>query len=688
MRILFREKRKPNFRGESIRCRRGSGPARRRVLNDMSRKKPKRPLQKGRKRSRELPEGSGTRPGEGSSIRWLLLALLIIATSGVYLRVVNHEFVGLDDATYVYQNEQVLSGVTPEGVLWALTATQASNWHPLTWLSHMLDVQLFGAEPGGHHLVNLLIHVTNTAFLALVLYRMTGAVWPSTAVAALFGLHPLHVESVAWVAERKDVLSTFFWILTLWLYARFVESRGPGRYLLTLLAFALGLMAKPMLVTLPFVLLLLDYWPLERPLSAWRRLLLEKVPFLTLSMLSSALTILAQRGADAIITMESVPFGLRIGNALVSYVRYIAKRVWPQALAVYYPHPGEVSAAAAIGAALLLGGLTFAVLRAGRHHRYLPVGWLWFVGTLVPVIGLIQVGEQAMADRYTYIPLIGLFLLLAWGGRELAMRWRVPQRLLLAFFGVILVALAIQTLAQLGYWKNSEALFEHALAVTRDNSMAHTALAGGLLGQGRTEEAIAHYRSALEIDPEYARAQYNLGVALARLGQHEEALAHYAEAARLKPDRANYHVGQGRALYRLDRIDEAIAHYQAALRIDPDQADALNNLGLAHMRRGELDEAVRAYSEVIRIQPDYAEAHHNLGYASFLQGKFDQAVPRFQRALRLHLDDPDTHYLLAEALRELGQLEGAIAHYSEILRLDPAYAGARERLAELSTANR
>ncbi len=610
--------------------------------------------------------------------------LLLIATLVVYAGVIEHEFVGLDDGAYVYENPHVLGGLTPEGVRWAFTTTHASNWHPLTWLSHMLDVELFGPEPGKQHGVNLLFHAVNTVFLFWILWRMTGAVWPSAAVAALFGLHPLHVESVAWVAERKDVLSTFFWLLTMWVYQRFVTSPGRGRYLLTLLAFALGLMAKPMLVTLPLVLLLLDYWPLGRPLSSWRRLLLEKLPFLALSGLSSVATVLAQGAGEAIITMQSAPLGLRVGNALVAYVSYMAKTLWPRELAVYYPHPGEISLAAAAGAGVLLAGITFAVLRAERRRSYLPVGWLWFVGTLVPVIGLVQVGEQAMADRYTYVPLIGLFLIVAWGARDWVLHWELPEWVVGAAGAIGLGALACQTFIQVGYWKNSETLFQHTLAVTRENSMAHTALANGLFHQDRWEEAVSHYQRALKIDPEYARAHYNLGVALARQGQPETSITHYAEAARLKPHHANYQVGYATALHRLGRVEEAIEHYGAALRIDPRQHDALNNLGVAHMARGELEEAVDAYEQVLQIQPANASAQYNLGYALYLQGQYRSSVEHFEEALRLAPDDAETHFDLAETLLALGEHERAVPHYAETLRLDPSYPGARERLSALS----
>jgi tetratricopeptide (TPR) repeat protein len=641
------------------------------------------------------------------SARQLALPLLIIATFGVYERVTHHEFVGLDDGAYVFENDRVLTGLNLESLQWAFTTTRASNWHPLTWLSHMLDVQLFGRDPRGHHLVNLLFHIANTAFLFLVLQRMTKAIWPSAAVAALFALHPLHVESVAWVAERKDVLSTFFWLLTMSLYARYVASPAAGRYLQALLVFALGLMAKPMLVALPFVLLLLDYWPLRRTQvgsekraprrkrresgldlrerTTWLRLLWEKIPFFALSALSSVVTILAQRSGKAIVTMESLPIGLRLENALVSYVGYIAKTLWPHPLAVYYPHPGEISIWAATGAGLLLVGLSFLAIRAGRRYPYLPIGWLWFVGTLVPVIGLVQVGEQAMADRYTYVPLIGLFIVLVWGAAELATRWRLPRVLLLAVVGVLLIALSVQTWAQVGHWRNTERLFEHTLRVTTDNSMAHTALAGGLFHQGRLEEAVTHYRKALEIDPEYARAHHNLGATLVRQGHLTEAIERYAEAVRLDPDHATYHVGLATALHRVERMDEAIEHYLEALRIEPHQADALNNLGVARMSRGELDQAIRAYSEAIRTRPAYTEAHYNLGYALSLQGKFEEAVGHYEGALRINPEDADTHYELGETLRRLGQLDPAIAHYSEALRLDPEYPGAHESLREASS---
>ena len=619
------------------------------------------------------------------SPRHIALPLLVVATIAVYAPVARHEFVGLDDGAYIFENDRVLAGLSAESAGWAFRTTRASNWHPLTWLSHMLDVQLFGPDPHAHHLVNLLFHLANTVLLFLVFARMTGTFWRSAAVAALFALHPLHVESVAWVAERKDVLSTFFGLLSLWLYVRYVEAPGAARYLLVLLAFALGLMAKPMLVTLPFVLLLLDYWPLGRPTSDWQRLVLEKAPFLVLSAASSVVTVYAQSSGAAIITMESLPLGLRIGNALISYVSYLGQTLWPHALAVYYPHPGELWPLGAVAAALLLVGLSVLALRAGRSRGYAALGWFWYLGTLVPVIGLVQVGEQAMADRYTYLPLIGLFVVLAWGVPDLVRSRRLPHVLLPIGGGVVLLALSVQTWIQVGYWKSTETLFQHTLSVTRDNSTAHAALAGAYFHEGRLEEAIAQYREALEIDPEYARAHHNLGVALERQGHRTEALAQHMEAVRIQPDYATYQLGLATALHRSGRVEEAIPRYEKALLLDPERAGTFNNLGVARMGRGELEQAVRAFTQALELRPAYTEAHYNLGYTYSLLGQLEPAVEHYEAALRLQPEDAETHFDLAEALQGLGQLDRAIEHYSEALRIDPEYPGAETRLRSLTT---
>lgn len=458
----------------------------------------------------------------------LVCLLLIVATLAVFQQLPEYDFVNIDDYYYVTENVHVTRGLTREGIIWAFTTLHANNWHPLTWLSHMLDCQLFGLKPGMHHLTNLLLHMANSTLLLLVLKRMTGALWRSAFAAALFALHPLHVESVAWVAERKDVLSTLFWLLTVWGYAGYVEYPGRNRYLLVLLFFALGLMAKPMLVTLPFILLLLDYWPLGR-VKLWEsreggsggiqrssalHLVREKIPFFALTLASGIVTVVAQYKGGAVRSLNLLPLDVRIANALVSYVGYIGKMIWPQHLAIFYPHPGALPTWQVVGAGLLLLSLSIILLRAAGRFPYLGVGWLWYLGTLVPVIGLVQVGDQAMADRYTYVPLIGLFVLIAWGIPDLMARWRYRQIALTISAVIVVFCCTVSTWSHVKHWRNGTALFTHAVNVTADNALAHDGLGFALARQGRLDEAIAHYSEALRIKPGYAKARYNLEHAL------------------------------------------------------------------------------------------------------------------------------------------------------------------------------
>ena len=489
----------------------------------------------------------------------LVCVFLAVATLAVYWQVGSYEFVNYDDNYYISDNSHVQQGLTGDSIIWAFTATHIANWHPLTWLSHMLDCQLYGMNPTGHHLTNVFFHLVNTLLLFLVLKWMTGALWRSGFVAALFALHPLHVESVAWVAERKDVLSTLFWMLTMWAYLGYTKRPGVKRYLLILLFFALGLMAKPMLVTLPFVLLLLDYWPLGRiwlgqsgiehpvanqaniaakkPRTQIFRLLLEKTPLFALAAVSSVVTFIVQKSGGAVKALETYPFNIRITNAMVSYFRYISKAIWPQKLAALYPHPGQsLPMWHAALAGLLLVVISTVVIRAGRRCPYLPVGWLWYVGTLVPVIGLVQVGEQAMADRYTYVSLIGLFIIIAWGVPELVKGWRQRRLALGVSAGVLLLGLMVCTWFQARHWKDTITLFTHAVNVTANNYVAHYSLGLALGKEGKLEESMEHSYKALRIKPDYADAHNNLGTALAKQGRMKEAAAHFSEALRINPD--------------------------------------------------------------------------------------------------------------------------------------------------------
>jgi len=668
----------------------------------------------------------------------LIGLLLIVATLGVFWQVRSHDFLNYDDDIYVTENPQVQKGFTQESLNWAFTSGYASNWHPLTWLSHMLDYQLFGLNPVGHHLTNLMLHLANTLLLFLLLNRMTSALYRSAFVAALFALHPLHVESVAWVAERKDVLSTLFWVLTMWTYLLYVEQPRLSRYLLTLVVFTLGLMAKPMLVTLPFVLLLLDYWPLDRLAgrksedaissgaqkdlnsSAQRpllhRLFLEKVPFFAFAAASSAVTFLVQQSSGAVKSVEIFPLSIRIANGLVSYVSYMVKMIWPQHLTVFYPHPGSSFPMWPAGAAgLLLLAVSVAVMRAGLRHPYLAVGWLWYLGTLVPVIGLVQVGMQAMADRYTYVPLIGLFIMIAWGIPELTRSWRYGKVVLRMAAVSVLAFLMVCTWMQLRYWQNNMTLFEHALHTTENNYLAHDSLGNILAQQGKIEEAIGHYSAALSIKPNFVISHNNLGIALLQRGDVEQAITHfsaalhyephfpeahnnlglalarqghvdraideYLEAIRLKPDYPEAHNNLGNALASRGMFEQAMSHYSEALRLKPEDAEAHSNLANVLVRKGKFKEAIDHYLQALQIKPDNFEAHYNLGIMLAHQGKFAEAIDHYSQALRLKPADAETHYNLGNALAGQGKFTEAIDHYWEALRLKANYAQAHHKLA-------
>ncbi len=519
--------------------------------------------------------------------RNLVILGLVATVLAIYGQTGGHDFIMYDDPGYVTINLSIRNGVTWESLRWAVTSTYFYNWHPLTWISYMIDYQLFGLNPRGYHLTNVALHTANTVLVFWLLQTTTGGVWPSAFVAALFGVHPLHVESVAWVSERKDVLSTLFLLLTIWTYTQFAERRCPRWYLASVGLFAMGLMAKPMLVTLPFVLLLFDWWPLRRvnlqldtaTLNRVRPLLVEKIPFLLLAAVSSAITMYAQSVGGAVRSFDQYPLSDRAMNAVVSYAKYLQKTIWPVELSVRYPHPGStLSGWAVLLAVFILVAVTIAAIRWGRSRPYVLVGWLWYLGTLVPVIGLVQVGDQAMADRYTYVPLLGVFIVVAWVAYDLASWWR-PVRLVMPWLaGVVLVALTVAAWNQVRYWRDSITLFEHATSVAPDDPLAHFSLANELRERGRVPEAARHYEEALRIYPNYADAHANLGLILAQQGRLDDAMPHYVAALRIQPGLAEVHNSMGMLLAEQGKTTEAILHFREALRIKPGMEAARKNL--------------------------------------------------------------------------------------------------------------
>ena len=570
-------------------------------------------------------------------------SVLTLSTLLVFWQVRNFDFVNYDDDLYVYKNQHILNGLTPDGIIWAFTTPNTGNWLPLTWLSFMLDYQLFGPNPGWMHLINLLLHIVNTLLLFAILKKMTGVLWPSAFVAAAFAIHPMHVESVAWIIERKDVLSTLFLLLTLAAYVSYVRHRGLVRYLLTVLLFASGLLAKPMLVTLPFVLLLLDYWPLDRiGRFQWRmlyRLILEKIPFFALAAVSSVITFLVQRSSGAVININALPLQDRVANAFLSYAKYIGKMFWPENITVFYPFDIDSFAFWQVAiCALLMIVVSVLAIRFGRKQKYLFVGWFWFVGTLIPVIGLVQSGAQSLADRYTYIPYIGLFIIIAWGLPELLSKWtsassvESPYRKVVLGVSMVsvLMVIGICSHRQVSFWNNSITLFSHAIEVTQNNYLAHNNLGTAYGSLGRYQDEIESYKQAIGIKPDFVDAHYNLGIAYGELGRHQDAVEAYKQAIRIKPDYAEAQSNLGVAYSKLGRHQDAVEAYKQAIRIKPDYADAHYMLGVTYGGLGRYQDAIEAFKQAIRIKPDDADAHSNLGSAYFLTGDKGSALEEYK----------------------------------------------------------
>jgi tetratricopeptide (TPR) repeat protein len=569
----------------------------------------------------------------------LLLALVTLA---VYSPVRQFAYLNFDDPDYVAQNPLIQRGLDRETMKLAFTRTHSFNWHPLTTLSHMLDCRLFGANPGAHHLVNVAFHAASTLLLFTLLRRTTGDLWPSAFVAAVFALHPLHVESVAWISERKDVLSTFFWLLTTHAYVRFAErsDRGGNRamlfYAAALLLYALGLMSKAMLVTLPATLLLLDFWPLGR-LSAARfsRLLLEKLPFLVLAVASGLVTLLVQRSTGAVRDMQSFSIGLRLANVFVSYVRYLGKAFWPEGLMIFYPYPEAWEGRKVAAAVLIVAAASLFAVWKARRLPFVFVGWSWFVGTLVPVIGLVQVGLQSMADRYMYVPLIGLSIIVAWGVESAARSPRWGQLVRAGVFGAATVACLILTRQQLRHWKDSVTAFEHALSVLPDHVMAHAMAGNAYNERGDPAKAMWHYGEALRLNPGFAEVQYNVGNLLLAQNRLDEAIASYERALELRPTLVDARANLAVALNAQRRYAEALAHNVEALRQRPDDPTLLRNMALNLAELGRFDEAERELVRAIHVKPDDPVAHLLLGDVLTAMGRLPEAAEQYRKALAL-----------------------------------------------------
>ena len=596
----------------------------------------------------------------------LILLGLAVMTFAIYAQVIGHQFITLDDPTYIQENSMVNRGITRAGLVWAFTTFHAANWHPLTWISHMIDCQLFGTNAGRHLLVNALIHVTNTLLVFWFVLRTTRARWPSALVAAFFALHPLHVESVAWASERKDTLSTFFGLLSLIAYVRYAEAPSISRYAWTAITLALGLLAKPILVTWPFVMLLLDYWPLRRfngqharrsrsggGSSVVRGLVVEKIPLCALAAASAVMTLMAQSRGGAVRTLAHDPIAVRLPNAVVSYAKYLLLTFWPNDLAVYYPFAG-IAAWQIIAAVFLLIGITAFCVSQRRIRPYLVVGWLWFLGTLVPVIGIVQVGGQIMADRYFYIPSIGLFIALVFGLADIAKSWRVAPALSAGIAGGVLLILATLTNAQIQRWRDSFTLFEHTLAVTPPNLRIEHNLGIALGASDRYDEAAAHFAKALQIDPNFYDALVAMGVTRAHQGHLPEATEYFQAAIRSQPDAPKARVQLAHALWTENRDEAALEEVERASQLAPQDASIRADFGLALALVGRIPEAIEQLHEALRLNPNSAEAHNNLGLALLASGKARESIPEFEAAMHLKPELKGTAENLQRAQAQLG----------------------------------
>jgi tetratricopeptide (TPR) repeat protein len=640
--------------------------------------------------SQPLPVASGAlKPDgyafDGASGRWsaaIVCAVLVLLTVATYTPVWRFDFVAIDDPQYVYANPHLANGLTAQTITWAFRAVHEANWHPLTWLSHALDIQLFGLAPGPHHVTNLVLHLANTLLLFGLMRMLTRSLWKSSVVAALFAVHPLHVESVAWVAERKDVLCAFFFMLTVGAYVRYVRAPSVGRYLLVAIGLALGLMAKPMIVTLPMVLLLIDYWPLDRFRRGFGALVLEKLPLFAIVGASSLVTFLAQKQGGAVKTLSQMPLALRVQNAIVSYVDYLAQTIWPVNMGVFYPFPRSLSAASVAVAALILVGITVAVWVLRRRAPYMVVGWLWFLGMLVPVSGIAEVGAQARADRFMYLPMIGLTVAVVWGLAELA-RNRTAMRGLAAAAVVAVAACAGVAHAQVQYWRDTVALWSHTAQATEklENFGVYFSLAEYLRTTNRPLEAIPQYEASLARNPAYTDARQGLVRVLLDTKQQARAEMVLEDWVRARPDDADAQIMLGSLLVDLDRGRSAEPHLVDAIRLRPENAEAHWRLALVRAAESRLVEALPDFAEAVRLNPSSAPMRNDYGWALAQHGQVAAGIAQIEQALALKADFVDAHHNLGRLFASQGKLDEALSHLKEAVRLEPGYVDARLTLA-------
>jgi protein O-mannosyl-transferase len=663
----------------------------------------------------------------------LICLALTILTIITFSSLKDCGFINLDDPVYVYENSYIQSGLNVKSIGQAFSselAVKSGNWHPVTWLSLMLDYQIFGLNPSGYHLINLFFHVMNTVLLFLIVRRMTKTIWPSAFIAALFAIHPIHVESVAWIAERKDVLSAFFWMLTMGAYSYYVKHPGLRRYFFVLLFFVLGLMAKPMLVTLPFVLLLLDYWPLQRfqeirpdykipadvfmtaasykqkqkskkakaatetleakkpanPEYKWTliySLLWEKAPLFVLTIISSIVTYIAQQKGGAVSTFEAVPFGVRIGNAFISYITYIGKTIWPSNFAVVYPHTGLLPLWQVWGSIFPIIGITLVVIWKAKRTPYLATGWLWYTGALVPVIGIVQVGPQAMADRYTYIPLIGLFIIVAWGVPDLLEKWNCRKEILLASSAVSILCLSLIAWRQVGYWRNNIALYGHTLKVTDYNWLIYNHRGASYYSLGNYMQAIEDFNKAIKIKPDDAAPYYNRGMTYNSLGNYRQAIEDCDKAIEIKPSNADAYINRSIAYNGIGNYRRAIENLNKAIEIRPGYASAYVNRGNAYRSLGNYKQAMEEYNMAIRLKDDFALTYHNRGTLYAMLGQYQPAIEDLNKAISLDPNDIKAYNNRGLLFTQMGSYQKGLENFNEAIHLKSDYADAYRNRASV-----
>ncbi len=630
----------------------------------------------------------------------IFVLLIIVLTCIAYSPVLNNDFINFDDDVYVTDNFHIDDGVTLKNIQWAFTAVYAKNWHPLTWLSHMLDIQFFGMNPFGHHLTNLIFHFLNAFLLFIILKKMSGAYWKSLIVMGLFALHPMHVESVAWVSERKDVLSTFFWMLAIWIYTYYIKKPGIKQYLSVCVCFTLSLLAKPMAVTFPFVLLLIDHWPLGRCRITSARmqdsevlqyplhiLIFEKLPFFMISAASCGITFYAQNKGGALGSFDLYPLGTRLGNAVVSYTHYIIKMIYPINFAILYPHPGMPDLHFLLISSFFIIFLVGISILTLKRFPWLFTGCFWYLGILFPVIGVVQVGAQGMADRYTYTPMIGIYILVVWSIAPLFYKMKLSQKTI-SFVSVFLILiliipLCIQTFRQNQYWKDSTSLFQHAINITNNNYIAHNNLANAMMQKGKIKEAVFHYSEALRIKPDYPLALGNIGLALSKLGRRNEALDFYFKALAIEPENENIFTNIGNLFSELGNIEKAIHYYKKAIFYNSETVKAHMNMGNLLMNSGKLDEAMFHYRRVLDINLDHTEmAHNQIGNLLIKIGDVDSAILNYLQALKIKPEYKDAHNNIGVAFARSGNLDKAEYHFKKALEIAPGDSETQKNLSK------